>query len=192
MRFQREMERPYLDAHLENGDIGYLINSRGYYLEAIIDGVPTSRMPASVRGPAGTGNSPVHDDGVMDLMRQFFVPGLAGANGWHSWERWDGGGIEPDAMVLLKESPFGDDWHYLENQRFARHRARAERKLGRYLVDIRQDDFPVGFVIPQDEAETIFQRIGQENAGRPYPARLLTTTIERLARCSALGGGCWS
>ena len=95
-------------------------------------------------------------------------------------------------MLLLNESPFGAGWNYVEYERTARRRARAERKLHGYLADNRQDDFPVLFVLWDDEAERIFQLLGYENAGRPYPARMLTTTIERLARCGVLGEGCWS
>ena len=188
----REMERPYLDAHLEKGSHRYAINHRGYHLQAMIDGVPPNRIPAAVRGPEGTGNSPVHDDGVMAFMRECIAGGLAGANGWRSWERWADSGIELDAMLRLNESPFGPGWNYVEYERTARRRARAGRKLGRYLADPRQDNLPFLFVLWDDEAERIFQLLGHENRGRPYPARMLTTTIERLARCGALGEGCWS
>ena len=191
-KVMRKGNKPFLDARRDRGVYRDTITTRSFHLLAANDRVASNRIPAALQGPAGTGNSPVHDDGVMALMREFLSAGLVAANGWRSWERWSGGGIEPDGMVRLTRSPFGPGWHYVEYERAARYPARAGRKLGSYLSDRRQDNYPVLFVLWNDTAETAFQTIGQENGGRSYPARLLTTTLERLARCGALGNGCWS
>lgn len=129
----REGERPFLDSRKERGAYRDTVNSRSFNLLASLDRVSTNPIPAAVRGPAGTGNSPIHDDGLMALMTEFVSWGITVANGWRSWERWGGGGIEPDGMVRLNEGPFGAGWHYVEYERSARYRSRASKKLGRYL-----------------------------------------------------------
>ena len=188
----RRGQRPWLDSRVERGVHRDTINNRSFNLLASIDRVPNNRIPAALRGPAGTGNSAVHDDEAMEVLEQFLAAGHQVANGWRSWERWGDGGIEPDGVVHLKNGPFGAGWHYYEHERSARRQARAERKLGRYLHRRRRNDFPVLFALWDDEAEETFQRIGQYNNGRPDRTRLLTTTLARLARCGALGDGCWS
>ena len=187
---QRERDRPFLDSHRERNGHRYVINTRGYALLARIDGVSTGRMPAGVRGADETRFSKAHEDGVMELVRHFIAAGIPVAAGWRSRERWLGGGIEPDAMVLLTRSPFGPGWHYIEYERSARNQARAERKLGRYLYSRRQDGFPVIVAAWSDRAEAHFQNLGRESGA---PLKLLTTTIERLKRCGPVGDtGCWS
>ena len=183
---------PWLHSNVERGVHRYTVNNKSFHLLATIDRVANNQIPAANLGPAGMGNSPVHDDEVMAAFGQFVANGLKVANGWRSWERWGHGGIEPDGMIFLNFGPFGAGWHYYEHERTARRRARAERKFRRYLAPRRQDDFPVLFALWDDEAEETFHRIGRENAGRPDRARLLTTTRDRLARYGALGDGCWS
>ncbi len=183
---------PWLHSNVERGVHRYTVNNRSFHLLATIDRVANNQIPAANLGPAGMGNSPVHDDEVMAALGQFFANGLKVANGWRSWERWSHGGIEPDGMVFLNFGSFGAGWHYYEHERTARRRARAERKFRRYLAPRRQDDFPVVFALWDDLAENTFQHIGWENDGRPYPVRLLTTTRYRLDRYGALGDGCWS
>ena len=188
----RRGEEPWINSLVEKGVHRDTINNKSFALLALIDRVATNRIPAANLGPAGTGNSPVHDDEVMKAMGQFLDAGHKVANGWRSWERWGDGGIEPDGLIFLNDGPFGAGWHYYEHERTARRKSRAERKLRRYLDHRRRDNFPVLFALWDDEAEETFQRIGRGNEGRPYPARLLTTTLARLAWYGALGDGCWS
>lgn len=193
LKVLRDMNRPYLAGIREGRDIRNTIKNPGYNLLARIDGVANSRMHAAVRGPAGTGNSPRHDDGARGLAAQFFRGRLDVAAGWRSRERWPGGGIEPDLIVFLTISPFGPGWVYVEWELSARYATRAEEKFLRYLQNRRQDDFGVLFVAWDDRAERHFQDLGRANCGRPLPAKLVTTTLDRLARHGALGNDrCWS
>ena len=195
LRVLRTGNKAYLDARPEDGDLRYSVSKLGYHREAMVDGVNTSSIPGGVRGPVGTGGSPAHDDGAMMLMAEFLREGLLVAAGWRSRERWRGGGIEPDGMVFLTSylSPFGPSWHYIEYELSARYAARALKKFLRYLHTRRQDDFPLLLVAWNANAERHFQEIGRHNNGRDGFAKLITTTVERLARHGALGNDrCWS
>ena len=195
LRVLRTGNKAYLDARPEDGDLRYSVSKLGYHREAMVDGVNTSSIPGGVRGPVGTGGSPAHDDGAMMLMAEFLREGLPVAAGWRSRERWRGGGIEPDGMVFLTSylSPFGPSWHYIEYELSARYAARALEKFLRYLHTRRQDDFPLLLVAWNANAERHFQEIGRHNNGRDGFAKLITTTLDRLALHGALGNDrCWS
>ncbi len=98
------------------------------------------------------------------------------------------GGIAPDGIVFLTRGPFGPGWHYMEYERSARGKRRAGRKLHGYISRHRQDDFPVLFVLWNENAERNFWVVGQ-----PHGLRMLTTTITRLREFGAVGvEGCWS
>ena len=132
----------------------------------------------------------VHEDGVMSLIGQFMEAGLPVAAGWRSWENLGqgGGGIAPDGMVFLRESPFGPTWAYIEYERSARGAPRVRRKLNGYGSKRRGDDWPVLVVCWDDDAESAFQA-----AGRRLHIPMLTATIERLEDHGAVGNpACWS
>ena len=132
--------------------------------------------------------SQAHEDGLMSMMSEFMKSGFPVAAGWRSWEHLGrGGGISPDGMVLLEQSPYGPGWHYVEYERSARGRYRAQRKLKGYSSPRRQDDWPVFLVVWNERAEEYFWEVGRENQ-----LAMLTTTIGRLAEHGALGNwDCW-
>ena len=72
-------------------------------------------------------------------------------------------------MVFLERSPYGPTWAYFEYERTARGEARVGRKLN-------GDGCPVLIVCWNDDAESVFQRLG---SGMGIP--LLTTTIKRTS-----------
>ena len=114
--------------------------------------------------------------------------GLPVAAGWRSWEQLKASGISPDGMVFLERSPHGPTRAYFEYERTARGEARVGRKLRGYGSADRGDGCPVLIVCWNDDAESVFQRLG---SGMGIP--LLTTTIKRLEEHGPLGNfGCWS
>ena len=133
-------------------------------------------------------NLRAHEDGVMSCFSHFLARGLPVAAGWRSWEQLKESGISPDGMVFLERSPYGPTWAYFEYERTARGEARVGRKLTGYGSADRGDGWPALFVCWNDDAESVFQRLG---SGMGIP--LLTTTIKRLEEHGPLGNfGCWS
>ena len=129
-----------------------------------------------------------HEDGIMSCIGHFLDRGLPVAAGWRSWEQLKASGISPDGMVFLERSPYGPTWAYFEYERTARGEARVGRKLTGYGSADRGDGWPVLFVCWNDDAESVFQRLGN---GMGIP--LLTTTIKRLEEYGPLDNfGCWS
>ena len=107
LKILRDMDRPYIEGIREGRNFRHATINRGFNSLARIDRVANNNIPAAIEGPRGTGNSLRHDDGAMDVVGQFARGGLEVANGWRSRERFPGGGIEPDFMVHLPQSPFG-------------------------------------------------------------------------------------
>ena len=130
-----------------------------------------------------------HEDGVMSILSQFRASGAPVASGWRSWEHLGGsGGIAPDGLVYLRQSPYGPGWHYLEYERRARGEYKANRKLIGYSSDRRQNNWPVLVVCWADSAERAFHEVGRE-----MRVRMLTTTVERLAEHGPMNNvHCWS
>ena len=96
--------------------------------------------------------------------------------------------IAPDAVIYLTESPYGPGWHYLEYERRARGKVRAERKLRGYGSPRRRDKWPVLFVVWDSVSEHVYQSLGRENR-----IKLITTTIPRLAMHELVDSPlCWS
>ena len=173
---------------LAHGSYRYSVCQKGFNVLALRDRVSNTRLPAGVR-PLPVGHRrQAHEDGVMGLMGEFGAAGVAGAAGWRCWEHMGGaGGIAPDGLVYLDHSPYGPGWHYLEYERSARGRNRVERKMQGYAAAERINDWPVLMVVWNKEAEAVFQQVGRD-AG----ISLLTTTVDRLARCGAVRGpNCW-
>ena len=126
-------------------------------------------------------NLRAHEDGVISCISHFLARGLPVAAGWRSWEQLKASGISPDGMVFLERSPYGPTWAYFEYERTARGEARVGRKLN-------GDGCPVLIVCWNDDAESVFQRLGSGMG-----ISLLTTTIKRLEEHGPLGNfGCWS
>ena len=140
------------------------------------------------RWPTG-GKFETHEYGLLEVVRQFAAAGLVIAAGWRDWEDLgEGGGIAPDAMGFLRDSPFGPTWAYIEYERSAISPSAAARKLGGYDSPLRSDDWPVLLVCRTDRAERNFQQAGLEKG-----IRMLTTTIPRLRKHGAVGNlDCWS
>ena len=130
-----------------------------------------------------------HEDGVMSFIGHFLLAwGLPVAAGWRSWEQLKATGISPDGMVFLERSPYGPTRAYFEYERTARGEARVRRKLRGYGSADQGDGCPVLIVCWNDDAESVFQRLG---SGMGIP--LLTTTIKRLEEHGPLDNfGCWS
>ena len=112
------------------------------------------RSPAHSQMPEERGLA-AHEYGVMDLMGGFLDGGLDVAAGWRSWEDMgaDGGGIAPDGLVLLRHSPYGPGWHYVEYELRARGVSRVVRKLRGYGSARRRDRWPVLVVVRDEAAE---------------------------------------
>ena len=177
---ERSGERPYR----------YSLDRRGYYLLASRDRVANSQLPPGVRGHTGPVGRRLraHEDGLMDLAGGFLEAGLPAAAGWRSWENLRRGSIMPDAMVYLPESPYGPGWHYVEYERYARGRYRAEKKLRGYASPRRREEWPVLVACWDAAAEGVFQGVAQE-----WGVSMLTTTMERLERYGPVGNeSCWS
>ena len=130
-----------------------------------------------------------HEEGNLDLVGRFLENRLSVAAGWRCSEHGvTGRGIDPDAAVCLLQGPFGAGWHYIEYERSARGRYKVSRKLVGYASKSRVDNWPVLFVCWDDEAEMVFQDVGED-----LGIRLLTTTIDRLAECGPVDNSeCWS
>ena len=168
----------------------HYIKSSGFHILARRDGVSNTRSDMRKHRPPWMKRraSQAHEDGVMSLMSEFMAADIPVAAGWRSWEHLGGhGGISPDGMVLLEQGPYGHGWHYVEYERSARARYRAQRKLRGYSSRRRQDDWPVLLVVWNDRAEQYFWEVGRQNQ-----LVMLTATIGRLAAHHALGNwDCW-
>ena len=171
-----------------HGGFRYSVCKKGFNFLALRDRVSNSRWPAGVKSLPVGHRLQAHEAGVMELMGQFAAAGLVGAAGWRCWEHMGGEAIAPDGLVYVEHSPYGPGWHYLEYERSARGRSRAERKMRGYASPQRMNDWPVLMVVWDSEAEVAFQQVG-EQAGVP----MLTSTAERIKKHSAVGDPlCWS
>ena len=87
--------------------------------------------------------------------------------------------MAPDAMVLLKESPFGATWYYVEYERRATTPKTAEAKLRAYRSHLRSDDYPV-LIVCRRKAIPNFLRQG---AG----LRMLIAAVEDVRQQNVTG-----
>ena len=166
----------------------YSVCHKGFNLLALRDRVSNTRLPAGVRSLPVGHRLQAHEAGVMELMGEFAAAGLVGAAGWRCWEHMGGEAIAPDGLVYVEHSPYGPGWHYLEYERSARGRSRAERKMQGYAAPLRMNDWPVLMVVWDREAELVFQQVGQQ-AGVP----MVTSTVERIKKFEVVGDPrCWS
>ena len=175
----------------DNGRFRYVTTARGVNTLCLRDRVHYSDSKRRSESLSWMGRPRLrdHEDGVMNVLGQFLEGGLSVAAGWRSWEYLGPGvgGIAPDGMVQLEQSPFGPTWAYLEYERSARGEARISEKLNGYGAPNRRDDWPVLVVCWNDAAESLFHQVG-------YRLRvpMLTTTISRIAEHGPLhNDGCW-
>ena len=135
-----------------------------------------------------TGRLKKHEEGLMELVGGLAAAGCPAAAGWRYWEHLGGsGGIVPDALVWLEQSPYGRGWHFVEYERSARSEGRVRRKLWGYGRPHRKNSWPVMVVCWDDAAEAVFRQVGEEE-GIP----MLTTTLGRLKAAGPTGAECWS
>ena len=130
-----------------------------------------------------------HEYGLLDLMFQVVAAGCTVAAGWRDWESMGAdGGIDPDAMALLRDSPYGPGWHYVEYERSARTPSRIGRKLRGYDSPMRPNSWPVLVALSTDRAEKHCHDVGGE-----MKIPLMTTTFPRLRKRGAMHNQeCWS
>ena len=178
--------RHSVDRHVKGAGYRYLINSKGFHDLARRDGVTNTKKALEKHLPPWlkASGSQRHDDGVLSLAEQFMEARLPVAAGWRSWEKPGGTrGIAPDAMVFLERGPYGPGWHYIEYELTAKGEKGPLKKLRGYSSPLRQDRYPVLFVVRTDRIEQTFHRQGLER-----DVRLVTTTEDRLSKYGALGG----
>ena len=116
--------------------------------------------------------------------------GFKVAFGTRSWEDMgeEGGGISPDAIIALNNSPFGAGWHHFEYELTAQDDQKVSDKLNGFASPLRRDDFPLMLGCANERAEEIFHAVGQR-----LGIRMITTTLARLRDHGALGNDlCWS
>ena len=87
--------------------------------------------------------------------------------------------MAPDAMVLLKESPFGATWCYVEYELTATKPSKVQGKLRAYHSRLRSDDYPV-LVVCRRKAIPNFLRQG---AG----LRMLIAAVEDVRQQNVTG-----
>ena len=109
--------------------------------------------------------------------------------GWRDWETMGAdGGIDPDAMALLRDSPYGPGWHYVEYERSASSPSRIRKKLHGYDSPMRPNSWPVLVALSTGKAEVHCHEVGGE-----MKVSMLTTTFPRLRKHGAVGTQeCWS
>ena len=131
----------------------------------------------------------VHEYGVVDLAFRFVAAGCSVAAGWRDWELMGSdGGIDPDAMVLLRQSPYGPGWHYVEYERSARSPSRIRQKLRGYDSPMRPNSWPVLVAFSTVKAEVNCHEVGKE-----LKVPMATTTIPRLRKYGVVDTEeCWS
>ena len=131
-----------------------------------------------------------HETGLKDFLLPLIGEGFKVAFGTRSWEDMgkEGGGISPDAIIRLNDSPFGAGWHYMEYELTAQDNQKVSDKLNSFASPLRRDDFPLMVVCANEQAERNFHAAGQR-----LGIRMITTTLARLRNHGALGNNlCWS
>ena len=175
----------------------YFLNTHGVGLRAGQDRIHGSDVRTGTRLSQWQEVSPTtlkrpisqaHEDGLRDLLGPLVARGWPVANGVRHWEHLGShGGIAPDAMVHLRDGPFGEGWAYLEYERSARDHAKVAAKIRGYGSRRRRDSCPLMLACWDDDAERVFA-----DHGRSLGIRLLTTTRGRLHRHGPLGNDqCW-
>ncbi len=182
----------WVESRRYKGQSRYTVTGPGFHVAARRDGVSNVGWRARAYVPAfrERPRHQDHEDGSMHLYEGLINGGCLVEPPWRAGDDLGQlrGGIVPDGTVYLTRGPYGPGWYYVEYERSARGKARAEAKLKGYLSQHRRDNYPVLFVLWNEVAEQNFQEIGREHG-----LRMVTTTIKRLETYGAVGSpGCWS
>ena len=130
-----------------------------------------------------------HEDGLYEVLAQFFEMKCAIAAGWRATVTLaDGRRINPDGVVLVR-TPWGKLWCYLEFELSDRSPSAVGKRCGKYGAAERLDARPVLVVCYDDRAEKNFHEAGL--ACKPK-LRMLTTTLGRVRESGVAGAGVWS
>ncbi len=159
-----------------------------------LDGVSYSSMSRHVLSQSWQSGRRIrrHEDGIMDLMARFAEAELPTAVGWRYWEYLGGsGGLAPDGLVKLNQSPYGPGWAFVEYERSARSDARVRRKLNGFASERRSNRWPVLLVCWDDPVEEVYWDVGLDLGSTWEGIPLLTTTVERLEALGPLHPECW-
>ena len=160
----------------------YEVAPRGVHRIGLRDGLNPKRREVRMKaiGKVAVERIRAHEDGVMRLCggfgraRRYVVPG------WRELVLMPGAQLAPDAMVYLRESPFGAGWHYVEYERRARAVRRVEQKLRGYREALRREDARLLLVCWGDSVEDMFRQAGAE-------LPIATTTLSRLRAYGPVG-----
>ena len=169
----------------------YSLSSKGRQILTARDRLPSPKTRSKNNGGPGRSRRSGrqrHEDLVSGFMARHMGVGIPAATGERHWEHLGDGGIAPDVMVHLA-TPFGPVWCYVEVELSARGESRWRKKLAGYGNPRRRDDFPVLAICRDDPSETNAQAVGRELG----ITRLITTTVDRLAKNGPLGNDAtWS
>ena len=175
-RFQLPRERAYR----------YSLSSKGRQMLIARDRLPSSKTRSKNnvgRSRRRRSGRQSHEDLVSEFIAMHMGVGVPAATGERHWEHLGDGGIAPDAMVFLADTPFGPVWGYVEVELSARGESRWRKKLAGYGNPRRRDDFAVLAICWDDLSEKNAQAVGGELGIR----RLITTTVDRLSENGPLG-----
>lgn len=133
-------------------------------------------------------NQRTHEDTLLRAMAGFGNAKLEIAAGPRCDDNFLHGGINPDGLIYINGSPFGEGWHYLEIERRARSERGLENKFKSYLSPNRlryfpgpQSPPPVLFMCRNERLEALAHQIA-----KGFP--VLTITNGRWRRYGPLGG----
>ena len=178
-------DQNFLSRDKEGKSYLYRLTGRAVDLLSRIEWIYGDDIPAAVRG-AGA-RIALHEQGLRSCVEKFFDAGIPAHAGWRCRDHWGGGGIDPDAVILIRSGPYGPGWHMFEYERSARGRYGASKKLVGYLSESRRKD-PVMFAVRDSTMEEHLHQ-----AARDKELPLLTTTFPRLKGGKIVGHpGCWS
>ena len=148
--------------------------------DRVWSGLPGYRFDPDKVAKLYAGRIATHEEGLARLTGWFAAAGCPVAPGWRFRDVMGRQGqMAPDAMVLLKESPFGATWCYVEYERRATTPKTAEAKLRAYRSHLRSDDYPV-LIVCRRKAIPNFLRQG---AG----LRMLIAAVEDVRQQNVTG-----
>ena len=121
-----------------------------------------------------------HEEGTAKLVSWFAAAGCPVAPGWRFQDiMGKDGQVAPDAVIYLRDSPFGATWFYLEYELRAATPRLVPKKVRAYKSRLRSDDFPV-MVVCQPNAVQHFLREGSD-------VRMLVASVKDVRRSNVMG-----
>ena len=184
-------KRRFVRCERQNGKLVYIATSKTLRAFAARDGVPARiRKGARKKNLRGSRRLFRHEHGLKSQVKHLLAQGILAAHGDRSWENMgkEGGGISPDAIVKLRESPHGPGWCNFEFELSARGPTKVRGKLRGFDSKLRWNNFPLMVVCYNAKAEDNFHKMAA-----PRGIKLMTTTLARLAEHGPLENGeCWS